>query len=334
MPDQPHPPAVLDAAAVDRWLVGPHVVAADGRVWSWHNPAHQGYAYPEAGGLWLHWAAQQPAIDLEQGHRVDRWLALCCAPPGIGRDGRHYLFDHAMVLAGRLAWVHRCGGDPLSLRPMVETLLQDLEARRVVAPVPAAPRWSTVFGSHLLKVALPLAAWVESTHDEVARAGLHALSESLWPTLIDGRIPSSSSSSATYLHAHCYATEGLWGLSVSSADEATGAEAHALARRAADWLAQVQRPDGGLPAWHDGRRGWGPARTDATAQAIRLWCGLDRSRHADAIERGLAFLARTGTSGGGLRYHEDSTDQNTWATLFAAQAMQFAEGDADIRRLV
>ncbi len=334
MPDPPVALAPLHAPALARWLNGPAVLADDGRVWSWHNPAHPGYAYPEAAGLWLGWHARQPQPDADRGDRVDRWLAACIESHGIGRQGRRYLFDHGMVLAGRLAWAQHRGRALGALDSSVTTLLDDLDARRATTPPMPDERWSAGFGAHLLKLALPLATWVEATADHRAATALQALPQRLAAVMDDGRIRTTGSGGPTYLHAHCYAAEGLWRLSTSPVGASQQAGARAQAERAAAWLASVQRPDGGLPPWHDGQRGWGPAPADVAAQSIRLWCGLDAATHADAIERALSFLERACSTAGGMRYHEGSQDQNTWASLFTVQALEFASGHADVRELV
>jgi len=335
--DQPAASARLDRETLLRWLCSDAVVASDGRVWSWHNPEHPGYAYPEAGGLWLSLMARETRADEAQLERVARWLARCEAEEGIGREGRRYVFDHGMVLAGQLAWHARRGLPHTLLEPSMSTLTSELRARRALRREPSGDRWSERFGPHLLKLALPLAKWaayepeLRASNDALARL-LSQISPRLHE---DGRIPSGSrSNSPTYLHAHCYAAEGLWRLSESPLPVALRSDAREFAERATIWLAQVQRPDGGLPPWHDGTRAWGPAPADVAAQAVRLWSGLDRDRFAESVDRALTFLARLGTPAGGLRYHEDSRDLNTWATLFTVQALDFARAHADVRVLV
>ena len=339
MPDRPslaaRPPhaARPHRAALLRWLEREAVVDAEGRVWSWHNPAHPGYVYPEAGGLWLALMAREPEVDEARLDRVAAWLRASERTGGIGRDGRAYLFDHGMVVAGRLAWAERRGLGIEGERTSIATMLEHLRNNRATAPAGASERWSERFGPHLLKLALPLARWVEHTGDAEAARALAELLVVLPPDH-DGRVPSEGEAGPTYLHACCYAAEGLWRLSEAPLPRPVRAQARARAEAIAAWLAGVQRPDGGLPPWHDGTRGWGPAPADAAAQAVRLWSGLDREGCRGAIERALDFLAALTEPCGAVRYHEDSRDLNTWATLFTLQALDFADGEADVRRLV
>ncbi|MCA9650493.1 MAG: hypothetical protein KC501_11330, partial [Myxococcales bacterium] len=216
--DQPAAIAPLDRAALRRWLLGPQVLSDDGRVWSWHNPEHPGYAYPEAGGLWLALLAREPELDDAPLRRVAAWLEACEARGPLGRDGRGYLFDRGMVVAGRLALLARGHGSPHRLRPAVLGLLDDLGASRAATPAAPDQRWSERFGPHLLKLALPLGAWLEhASPAEHARTHerLRELLHRLPVPDPEGRVPTGAEGKPTYLHAHCYAAEGLWALSAA-----------------------------------------------------------------------------------------------------------------------
>ncbi len=104
----------------------------------------------------------------------------------------------------------------------------------------------------------------------------------------------------------------------------------------ARWLADVQRPDGSLGAWHDGSADSGPARTDATAQALRIWTLVDRDRFAEPAVRAAAALRRNVVGSRGVRYEAGSDDLCSWATIFAVQALSWLEtSDAgSARRIV
>lgn len=332
--DQPAFIAPLDRDAQLRWLCSEAVVAGDGRVWSWHNPAHPGYAYPEAGGLWLAAMSRWPSPETERMRSVAAWLDRCMrAPVGVGRDRRCYAFDLGMVLAGQLAFGRLYGLDLSLLRPALASLLAMLAKGEAVRPAEPSDRWSERFGPHLLKLALPLAA-ATALDEAGVNAALHRLASDLPRPTASGRVCTDPNSGATYLHAHCYAAEGLWRLAEVLPTAGERADAHADATAAAHWLASVQRADGGLPAWHDGTSGWGPAPADVAAQAVRLWAGLGREHYGPAIDRALAFLARLACPRGGVRYSEHSEDRNTWATIFTVQAIDFVRGEASPSLLV
>lgn len=318
MADGPHGEPRIDVATLERWLVA--MVGADGSVASWSGP--QAFAYPEAGGLVLRWLADGGRAS-ECADAIAAWLSRRVLDDAIGRAGGRYAFDLGIVVAGLLAH-SRARGEPTVDRDAIAVGLERLtlaiaNGRAIEGDAP--PRWSTRFGPHLRKLAscLDLAA---------ARIGPRAtqrLREQLWITTgadaFDPRAPTPGAD-ATYLHACLYALEGTLLLAVPRRD----ALAIARVTEAADWLATLQRPDGAMAAWAADDRGFGPARADATAQAVRLWAWLDRDRHAGSIARGRAWLARAVVPGEGVRYGDDIGDVNTWATLFTVQALAFADG--------
>ena len=275
------------------WLKGPDVIQPDGSVMSWVNPAHPGFVYPEAGAVVLRLLALEshPPTPL-----VEKLVArLRTQRPG--KFGHVYTFDRGLVLAALATAGHADNDEG-------DRIAAAIKAGVAVDPK-APPRWSSVLGPHLLKLAV--AGRLVRGH------GLLRALDRLRPTLADGgRIPTPPHRE-TYVHAHCYAVEGL--LALGDVDNA---------RRAATWLAEIQHESGGMPSWHDGRRGRAPHPTDATAQAIRLWCCIDRSQFSLPIDRGLAFLERLAPSG--VRYSDVSQDLNTWSTAFAIQALDFAQG--------
>lgn len=287
----------MSRAAMLRHLV--EIVGTDGAVPSWVNPRHPGFAYPEAAAIVLRLLAQEPDPPRAT---IDRLVRYVRSEPA-GKDGRVYTFDRGVVMAGLLRAGVDVGDEPERIASAIE---------RGIAVEPAAPlRWSTIVGPHFLKLAI------------FARGRLRDALVPLLPTLAEGgRIPTPPLPT-TYVHAHCYATEGLLALG----------EMHD-AHRAAAWLAEIQTRDGGVPREHDGRCSAGPQHADATAQAVRLWCCIDRSHFAHAIDRALGFLDRLVDPTGGVRYSDASDDVNTWATAFAIQALDFAHGDASPDRIV
>ena len=122
----------------------------------------------------------------------------------------------------------------------------------------------------------------------------------------DGGIVTASGSNYVFLHAHCYAMEGLLAGAILL-DEPQYLE-HAA--RGAHFIATVQRADGGVPR-HVGtgakrylaasgarlpfvRMLAAPTDTGATAQAVRIWSwmrALGELRFARHLDRGLAWLA-------------------------------------------
>lgn len=308
------------------WLRSDAVRTSDGGVLSWCNAEGSGYRYPEVAGLWLSaWAWLSPGPDALRDDVARGLIADVTDDGGVGRAGHTYAFDTAMALAGLLA--HERAGGSVASPGVVERLFAHvaaaIAARRAASPeITADPeRWSASFGAHQLKLALCLGAYEDARRDP--RAG--ALGDELVLTLRslerDGRFRIHARSTLSYLHAHCYAMEGLAFWSERRADQAL----RGTVRRCAEWLASVQTPAGGLPAWHDGSRAWGACHADVAAQAVRLWACVDRAHFAGSIDRALGFLASLQSDDGGVRYHPNSQDVNTWSTIFAVQAVRFAQ---------
>lgn len=284
------------------WLCA-HAVQGDG-VLSWVNPEHPGYPYPEAAGLLVRWLAMQ-GLDVPEA--VVQTLARSVEEDAVGRGGSVYAFDTAVVLAG----LEALDADEDPRWTAARTRLAATLPATVVRPT-ATPRWSTVPGPHMLKLAVGTAA---RAHRGWSTPLLDTLSRWRVEQDRDGRLHTPPHAQ-TYLHAHAYATEGLLAL------RTLGVPLPASVEGALACLRACQRPDGGLPAWHDG----GPSRADTTAQAVRLFLLHDPEGHADAIARGLRFLDELTTPEGAVVYEPGSNDRNTWCTLFASQARAWAQG--------
>ena len=82
-----------------------------------------------------------------------------------------------------------------------------------------------------------------------------------------------------------------------------------------------QQEDGSLPA---SARTPGAGRSDATAQALRLWCVSSPDAFARQIRRGISWLRDQTDPNGGIRYEAGSEDRNTWVALFTDQAFAWA----------
>jgi hypothetical protein len=317
-----------DRAALAAWLASPAVVTPDGAVLSWVNPAHPGFPYPEAAGWWLAWAAWRRGRDEAgpadaQVRAVAGRLAseLECAQ-GIGKSGRTYLFDTCVAARGLArAAADRAAGwcDTRWVAAVTRGLQAFLGAEACVLPgqdltaagaEPAteagAGRWSRKWGPHLERAAGLLeqaAGLADQPEWQGYAARLRALAaergDELW---------------SEYTHARLYAAEAAWAGDVRRSLPLAEAR---LAR-----VARAQRADGALPAWLNGD---GPARADATAQAARLWLALGRGAGAAGTARALAWLAAQQSADGGLPYEAGLSDRNTWAAIFADQAVAWAE---------
>lgn len=324
--------AAPNRAALHAWLAQGPVVRPDGAVLAWTSPTHPAYVYPEAQALW---SALAHTAALEAGARRELVLRAHerCIPPhgGLGKAGVDYAFDAAMALRAFDADARATGVASAASDRAAAFVTDCLRARRATAASTAETtgRWSRSFGCHLIKAAAWLARHARSRGDaRVERLALERARE-LVALQIDGRFRIHAQSDETYAHAHSYALEGLLQPELRELDGARGAVA-----RGADWLVEVQRVDGGIPAWCGPSGAFGPARSDATAQALRVWTVLDRARYAGPIEHALAFLADHQSPAGGVYYEPGSRDEPAWSALFALQALHWLGGEARVDELV
>lgn len=313
-----------DEARMLAWLRD-EAVRADGAVLSWVNPARPGYAYPEVAGLWLTVMAGDPEVSDAEIERVAAWLiAQVDASGRVGRHEVRYSFDSAIAVIG-LCQARRRGlaTDPRLLARMGLTLADDLRAREVAFPAGPA-RWSTRASAHVGKLRwafTELDATIgpdpDRAHAELDRR-LAAIDDEV--CLADGRIRIRPDDDRSYVHASCYALEGM----LRAAHGPRGLEPGAR------WLTTIQRPDGSLPNWvsaPDETVAW---PSDIVAQAARIWARVDPVEFATPIALALAQLRARQTASGGLSYlprgSREPDDINVWATLFAVQAVRWASG--------
>jgi hypothetical protein len=299
-----------------QWLQST-AVDHEGRVLSWVNPDHPGYAYPEAAAIVLRLLDASPRADPTLTGLIRQRLRRDVERGRVGKHGRTYPFDLGVALAGL------CREDPDFVARLRQEVLAGLDAPRSFIPLPDGQRrWSTTRGPHLLKVAIGL---IMSARALGRDAELEPLVSLPLEQTSDGRIQTPPHP-ATYVHAHCYAAEGLLALAhAKGGDETTRRRGVA----AVHWLAKIQQADGSIPAWHDGRQPHGPCPADSCAQAIRLWCLVNPRQFCEPIDRAMSYLDRLTHEDGGLRYHVQSDDLNSWATAFAIQAANWARGGSE-----
>ena len=166
------------ADAMIGWLTGPSVIQPNGDVMSWANDGHPGYVYPEIAGLLLSMLARADAGSPEiLGRIVHTATKHMHTDGGVGRDGRSYVFDTAMLLRGLVdhALQGGSGPDPTALLRLYRFIVEGVAARRAVVPEDSTLRWSSTFTPHMLKVVLALEAWQAWRGDEGARERLDTI---------------------------------------------------------------------------------------------------------------------------------------------------------------
>lgn len=306
------------------WLAN-QAVSADGGVLSWINDSHPGYAYSEVGGYLLSLLTLEGSFPATRSLIAERLVRELEVHGSVGRGGTSYLFDTGMVLRGLLLarkQTRRWKGTSLGLDAAFDFVATLVRRRKAVQGRHAgtfdAARWSSCFGPHQLKVAQATLAYQEQFDEPRAEEATARLLENALPYYEAGRFRAFPERPDCHLHSHCYALEGLLSLRGSDVWD-RGFDDVVLA--GARWLADVQTFEGGLPEWHDGERSWGRLRADITAQALRIWSMAAPQRFEKPIARALGFLLSLRAPSGALRFTPQSGDENTWATIFLAQAL-------------
>lgn len=309
-----------------------------------HDGVAPSYVYPEIAGYWLRWLAFRAVRCGDRdglavrAEAAQRWLARWCALPGPPtrvhldeprddwRNGALFCFDLAMVLRG----LGSCAAAGLVAphAPLARTL-DALLVRCIAADgafdalVPLADasrlpaRWSTRRGAFLAKAAAGVlrAATQWPVDPRVTAAAERTLADSV-----------AALAAAPHAEAHplLYACEGVLDLPQHAGFRT--ALPIVVARHAA-LLACVTR-DGDLPE-STAAAAEGPARVDVIAQALRVahllaLHGVASPDSAAIAGLRTALVQRIG-SDGGVPFSRQSPpgQRNTWAAMFADQALAF-----------
>ncbi len=309
-------PAAREVDSHLRWLMAGPVRDDHGMLRAWVDGQTPAHAYPESTGYlisllcYLHRATGEDRFASDAARAAQALVDHLGQADGCGRDGAVYLFDTAVCLRA-LGTYHtlfegRLQRPALELMDRLALTCDSMFRRRQACTGGAANghgerRWSRSFSAHLIKAAHLVSPWVPAWRE--------VTDELVGQFYEDGRFFADEGHGRVYVHASCYAAEGLMAHGGLFTDQA---------QRAAAFLARIQREDGGMPAWWP--EAAGPV-TDATAQAVRIWQCAAASDHEDNIRRGLAFLQRMALPDGGFRYSPEVDHANSWTTIFATQAM-------------
>ncbi|MDJ0796527.1 MAG: hypothetical protein QNJ51_06775 [Calothrix sp. MO_167.B12] len=374
------------------FLATSEIVDLQGNVYSWLNPQHPGYVYPEIMGFYLNLVSQLIYItrfSLTQmspnRHRLDgdtsrcrkteiAWLfpiensssksrkshrlkpndtntllelrthaisqqlqRLVQASGGLGKNGKVYVFDNCMAISGLLAYKKYLAGyvDDEILESMANFTVKLLEQRQICVAedgsiLKVTPHWSNTFGASMLKTVIALDGLTEETGNCTYRQLALEIAEEIIANCFDrSYFRAFPATNAVYCHAHCYALEGLLYLQTKGYKNVSE-----ILQAGVKQLQIWQNDDGSLFNWYNTTSCHQLKVADATAQAIRLWLAIAPQTYADNITRGWQFLASIQSPEQGLYYHADSQDCNSWATMFALQALDWSLNDVCSDRLV
>jgi hypothetical protein len=345
-----HDPEVLAAtsAGLRAWVSSGACQSESGAFVAWFDLANgrRSYDYPEISGYALTYLAGQVSLSERErsaGQRAADWLTERVRTGKLAaRDGWDndavYLFDIGMIAAGLLSFGRRTEVERYleTGRHLVSFLRDETRPTQSISPVarrgpqPERASWSSRGVPHLAKLvqAFLLADELADGTDKRVAARLIETIKRLQAA--DGRMGTDEDETPTMLHPHLYAAEGLWIWGSAAHDD----DALEHARMAAEWAFTHQLEQGGLPrsVANGKQRGTAREQSDVTAQAVRLALALGlRSCAVDRALTRLIEVARGDERGLAIVYQPDSPDihLNTWATLFAAQALATAVPDAE-----
>jgi hypothetical protein len=335
------------AAGLRAWIASETCRSPNGAFVAWFDLAgsRRAYDYPEITGYALTYLAGRPSLSKHEraiGSGAADWLVERDLSGNLAaRDGWDdnavYLFDLGMIASGLLSFGRRTHVEPYveTGRRLAGLIADEICSGHFISPVsrhgPPSRRtgWSARGVAHLAKLvhALLLA---EGLGDEAGGSASARLIETVKDLQAsDGLMRTDDGDTTVMLHPHLYAAEGLWVWACAAGD----GEAMECARRAVEWAWAQQLENGGFPRSvpHVEEGAIAVEQSDVTAQAVRLALALEvRSAGvARAIAR-LIEVARGGDAGLGIVYQPGSPNLhlNTWATLFAAQALAMAIPDA------
>jgi hypothetical protein len=327
---------------ISRWIRDGGPQEASGAFCGWLDRATGRLSppYPEITGYVLGSLAQGPLdptdrdpAEMARAAAAVRWLAERAASrdfaarPGAGTAV--YPFDVAMIAHGLIRF-GRAFDDPHAIDVGLAhaELLVDVARRHgsIPAVVPgtastALPEaWSTRGRPHLLKVAQALLSAHElglpGALDTARRLVLDALST-------PDPLETCPGSDVISLHALCYAAEGLWVWGVATDDTAALSRSREITR----WVWRHRDARGAFPGFVHRRHGvvGVPWQSDVQAQAVRL-AELHDLRDLDIESATARLLDGTWRAGrhAAVHYRPGTAERhlNTWASLFAAQALE------------
>ena len=339
------------------FLAESNIVDSRGNVYSWVNPRNPGFVYPEIMGLYLNLSSQLVSSKTESSvgnqvliptrTKVDRLISrstdrqlerrshaiaqrlqkLVPLSGGLGKQGKIYVFDNCMAISGLLAYKKHLGGyvDDRVLSRMADFVVKLLERRQIYLPengeeLKPQAHWSNIFGASMLKNTIALSGLAEETRDSAYSQLASEIAEEVVDSCFErGYFRSFPKTNSVYTHAHCYALEGLLHLQTRG-----NRRFQNIIEAGVEQLKIWQNDDGSLYNWYNDTSRTRLKVADATSQAIRLWLAISPELYQDNIQRGWQFLAKIQSPQTGLHYHSDSKDRNSWASIFALQAMDWS----------
>ncbi len=324
------------------WLTDSKISSDDGAVYSWVNPTKPGYIYTEIIGYYIKLFSYLYKKTNDQKF-LDRavisadYLSEHISESGaVSREGADYVFDSAVCVSGLIALSKvtelkqkHTGALKKLLDFVYLSLLKKQVAFKNGRGIEDLNKWSLSYGCLLIKNCMALYESYEFFKDEKYKKMAEQIANEITDGAFkDGYFTINNKRNFVYTHPNCYAIEGLLFMS------AKGYDFDEVIGKSADWLASNQNEDGSMNSWYL-RKGVELCKQgDATAQAARIWCCINKERYMENIKKATIFLNSLQSKEGGLAYNKDykgkvSKDINSWVSIFAVQALLWQMEEPD-----
>ena len=361
----------LDLNRGIEWILRSGIQSVDGGFFAWFDNEEERYSflYPEITGYAIRLLVQlykttRSERFLKNAISAGDWLLRIQRPAGSfyckyfrgnrvdvlsykDYDRTQYTFDAAICLSALMdlfkaaSYVKYLRSSKKIAEWLVKFQNQDGSIAAGYHPdhgIIDAGRWSMTTGCHHLKDVIALLKLYEQLGDERYILSAKRLLE--WGRKLqskDGRFLIFPGNEETYVHAHCYAVEGLLYAAKYLGDNTLMKRAVSGAR----WLSKIQNNDGSIWNWYNSKEDKIKV-SDATTQALRIWLILEREGPVNFytnIEKSLRFLSRMQCSiederaFGGVYYGERGRKKikhvNTGVTIFAIHASLFRKEEGN-----
>ena len=312
------------------WLSHSDIRNKSGAVYSWLNPQHKGYIYPEIIGYYIKLFSYLYSIEKNNEFKelavssADYISSILSKNGSISKSSVEYVFDTGICLSGMLSLDktnllkenHR-----RSINAMAQFIKNSLSKKipsfKDGKPFIDNSRWSLSYGSLLIKTAISLIEYGKYSNDsKYSDFAERIVNEIIDKTLKGDRFSINEFQNETYAHQHCYATEGLCFLYVNGYKQYSN-----IIQKSAQWLSSIQNNDGSVNNWHYKDDVKKEKQGDATAQSIRIWLFKDKVKYKNNINKAISFLKTLQSPEGGLYYNNNSKDVNSGVSMFALQVL-------------
>ncbi|MEI5100653.1 hypothetical protein RB200_21670 [Streptomyces sp. PmtG] len=345
--DVSHAASARAADDLSRWLASGSAQRPSGAFCGWRDEetGELSAPYPEITGYILTFLAGLGPTAADRADAAADWLAARAASGDFSArpektEGAVYTFDvamiaHGLLRLGQVSAAPRLVDAGLAHAAVLVRAAAEHGALPTVlpgtAPGPLPAAWSTRGRVHLLKTVQALLAAADQGLPGAEDLAASLVAEThTWQEPHAFPPPTQPGSTLISLHALCYAAEGLWMWSGRTGD----ARALDRSRALTAWVWRQRLPTGGFPGFVDqARDAAAPTASDARqsdvfAQALRLAL-LHRLPDVDTAAQAAllsADLRHVSDGQAALPYRPGAPERhlNTWASMFAAQALRLA----------